>query len=205
MKLDEALLEISHIRAQVARTETFRGYRSLTVALSGGIALVAAAVQGFFVAQPLEMVDRYLAVWTSAAACSMAAAAVGMMVHLRRSSSPLTREHTRSAVEQFLPCIAAGAVITLVIARQSLEAAWMLPGLWSLLFSLGIFSSISLLPRRVALVAIYYFLCGTLLLVFPRGAEALEPWTMGLVFGVGQLSAAAVLYFSLERSDECET
>ena len=45
MQLDEALRQISDIRHQMARSEVFRGYRSVTVGLSGGLGLLAAAVQ----------------------------------------------------------------------------------------------------------------------------------------------------------------
>ena len=36
-------------------------------------------------------------------------------------------------------------------------------------------------------------------LVLARGLSAFSPWAMGLTFGVGQLLAAAVLYWNLER------
>ena len=37
MQLDDALRQISDIRHQMARSEVFRGYRSVTVGLSGGL------------------------------------------------------------------------------------------------------------------------------------------------------------------------
>ena len=45
MQLHEALAQITEIRTQIARTETFRGYRSATVAFSGLLALGGAGVQ----------------------------------------------------------------------------------------------------------------------------------------------------------------
>ena len=44
MDLHEALTQISEIRQQVARTETFRGYRAAPVAFSALIACVAAGM-----------------------------------------------------------------------------------------------------------------------------------------------------------------
>jgi hypothetical protein len=35
--------------------------------------------------------------------------------------------------------------------------------------------------------------------VLARGLHAFSPWAMGLTFGIGQLLAAAVLYWNLER------
>ena len=37
---------------------------------------------------------------------------------------------------------------------------WMLPGLWSILFSLGIFASYRLLPRETFWLAVYYLAAG---------------------------------------------
>ncbi|MEE8452390.1 MAG: hypothetical protein V3R99_10765 [Thermoguttaceae bacterium] len=47
MELHEAMERISEIRGQIARTETFRGYRSATVGFSGLLAFVGAAVLYF--------------------------------------------------------------------------------------------------------------------------------------------------------------
>ena len=70
----------------------------------------------------------------------------------------------------------------------------MLPGLWQVLFSLGIFASCRLLPRATFGVAVFYLASGLTCLALARGEAAFSPWAMGLPFGVGQLLAAAVLY-----------
>ena len=77
----------------------------------------------------------------------------------------------------------------------------MLPGLWSLVFSLGVFASYRLLPRQVFWVGLYYGLCGAGCLLFGQGAHALSGWQMGISFGGGQLLCAAILYWTLERTD----
>lgn len=43
MDLRDALAQIAEIRAHIAQNETFRGYRSATVAASGLLALLGAA------------------------------------------------------------------------------------------------------------------------------------------------------------------
>src|SRR5262245_58752915 len=45
MNVDEALARISAIRGQLTHGETFRGYRSATVAATGCLGLAAAAMQ----------------------------------------------------------------------------------------------------------------------------------------------------------------
>jgi hypothetical protein len=76
----------------------------------------------------------------------------------------------------------------------------MLPGLWALLFSLGIFASCRLLPRAVAIAGAWYLSGGVLALAWGNGAAALSPWIMGITFGGGQLLTAVILHITLEHS-----
>jgi hypothetical protein len=122
-----------------------------------------------------------------------------MLMRARSSALPLRRAQTWLAYEQFLPCIAAGALVTVVVVRASPENVAMLPGFWQIFYSLGIFASCRLLPKATFWVAVFYLGTGLTVLSLSQGDSALSPWTMGLPFGVGQSLAAAVLYFTLER------
>jgi hypothetical protein len=197
-ELREALSQIAEIRQQMARAEVFRGYRSLPVAFSGGLAWLAAAAQAAWIPEPTRDLPAYLSLWITAAAGGILAAGVEMTLRAMRSSR-WSREATWMAVEQFLPSIAAGGLLTIVVVRRAEESAWMLPGLWAILFSLGIFASRRLLPRAITGVALYYLAAGLLCLGLAQGAWALSPWAMGLTFGGGQMIAAVVLYQTLER------
>jgi hypothetical protein len=199
MELREALTQIAEIRLQMARTEVFRGYRALPVAFSGLLALAAAVAQVAWIGAPLQNIPAYLTLWVGAAFLSAMAAGVEMAIRYRNSDSALNREITWLAVEQFLPCLAAGALVTLVLLMCAPEGLWVLPGLWQILFSLGIFASYRLLPRATFGVGVFYLLAGVLSLALARGEAALSPWAMGVPFGLGQLYAAAVLYWTLER------
>jgi hypothetical protein len=201
MELREAMTQISEIRLQLARTEIFRGLRALPVAMSGLLALAAAGFQAAWVSRPAEHLSAYLTLWIGAAVVSAVAAGVEMGWRWRAATSPWAREKTWLAVEQFLPCLAAGGLLTFVVVRVSPEVAWMLPGLWQILFSLGIFASCRLLPRAIFGVAVFYLASGLASLALARGELAFSPWAMGLPFGTGQLLAAAVLYRTLECPD----
>lgn len=201
MELREALAQITEIRAQMARTETFRGYRSLTVGFSGLLALVGAAVQTVWIPQPGRNIDAYLALWIGIAAVSMVVCGAEMAFRCYRASSPLTRQVTLLAVEQFLPCIVAGGAMTYAMVRFAPQSLWMLPGLWAIVFSLGVFASCRLLPRQVFWVATYYLAAGVAVLALAREDAAFSPWAMAGVFGVGQWLTAVILYFTLERKD----
>jgi hypothetical protein len=201
MELRDALAQIAEIRQQMARTEVFRGYRALPVAFSGLLALAAAGVQAVWLADPLNELPAYLTLWVGAAAVSALAAGTEMAMRHRRSPSSWARATTWLAVEQFLPCVIAGALLTLVLVLFAPDAVWLLPGLWQILFSLGIFASYRLLPRPIFGVAVFYLLAGVVTLALARGLWALSPWAMGLPFGLGQLQVAAILYWTLERND----
>lgn len=203
MQLDQALRQISDIREQMARTEVFRGYRSITVGFSGIAGLSAAALQAKWIESPEMELGRYLALWVGIAVVSLTVAGAEMYWRAQRamaSGSDLARQHTLLAVAQFLPCLLVGGLLTLCIYRGAPHVAWMLPGLWALMFGLGVFASYRVLPRQVFWVGCYYVLCGCSCLMWGQGQNALSPWQMGISFGGGQLLAAVVLYWTLEHT-----
>ena len=202
MELREALSHIAEIRARVAVMERFRGYRAVPVGVSGVLAVVVALAQPFLVPDPGNHLPGYLALWLSTAVAGVAAAGSGIWWRWRQVDQPLSQQLTRLAVAQFMPCLAAGGLVTLVVARHAPEVGWMLPGLWQVLFSLGIFASCRLLPKPIGGVAIFYLLCGTLNLTVHSTHSGYSPWGMAVPFGLGQLATAGILYWHLERADD---
>jgi hypothetical protein len=202
MDLNEALTQISEIRQQVARTETFRGYRAAPVAFSGLVAWTAAWYQSASMQAPSDNLREYrdyLCLWVGAALLSMAVTGLYMFLHCWRSRLTLTRSNTANALGQFVPAVVAGGLLTSVFFNHATECLWMLPGLWSMMFSLGIFASYRLLPKATFWVGVHYMASGVFCLMFARGEHAFSPWAMALPFGVGQLIAAGILYWTLER------
>lgn len=202
MELQEALTQITEIRLQMARTEVFRGYRAVPAAFSGALALTAAAIQALVITEPLQHRGAYLSLWIGSAALSGASAVMEMLIRARYARSPFTRELTAMAMEQFFPCLAVGGLVTVVIVQAAPASVWMLPGLWQVIYSLGIFATCRLLPRSMSAVAVFYALSGLATLILAQGDRALSPLAMGVPFGVGQLLAAAVLYRTLERDHD---
>jgi hypothetical protein len=201
MELREALDSIATIRRRMAETEVFRGYRALPVAISAILALLAGFAQPTLVPNPVRDVPGYVGLWSAVALLSIAAAGLAMFLRDRIAGTSVTRPVTWLAIGQFIPCLVAAAAVTVVIVRVAPELAWLLPGLWQVFFSQGVFASCRLLPRPAFVVAVYYLVAGVVILLIARGDQALAPWAMALPFGVGQLLAAAVLYWTLERTD----
>lgn len=201
-ELDEALAEITAIRSQIARTAEFHGYGPVTVATTGLMALVAGEVQAHSLSNPVEGIVSYIAIWMATAALSLVLIGIEMVSRSRSMHSGLAEEMISTAVEQFLPAGIVGVLLTLVLVRFAPETLWMLPGLWQVLFSLGVFASARFLPRATYAVGGWYLLTGLACLTLGREQHLLSPWIMALPFGLGQLLAAAVLQWSQTRGDD---
>jgi hypothetical protein len=199
--LDRALAEISAIRGQMARATEFRGYGPATFAITGLMALAAAVGQATWLNDPAGHVAAWLVLWMCVAAASAAIIGFEMVTRSRRIHSDLADEMIRTAVEQFLPAAAAGGLLTAVLVRFSPQALPLLPGLWQIIFSLGVFASCRFLPRALVWVGVWYMGCGLLALALSGGPLAFSPWDMGLAFGIGQLLVAVLLQQSLGADD----
>jgi hypothetical protein len=201
-ELNRALGDISSIRRQMARSTEFRGYGPATLAGTGLIAFLAAAVQAVFVPDPVNHISTYLSVWIWTAVLSAALTGVQMYTRTRRMHSGMSQEMMHMAVEQFLPSAGAGLLITIVLVRYVPAALWILPGIWQVIFSLGVFSSCRFLPRPMLAAGAWYLITG-LVCISLGGGRALSPWAMGIPYGAGQLLVAGVLLFSThEGGDE---
>jgi hypothetical protein len=201
-ELNKALRDISSIRRQVARSTEFRGYGPATLAATGGLAILAAGAQAIWLPSPANHVPVYLTIWLSTAIVSAALIVLQTVNRSRRVHSGMADEMIRMAVEQFLPAAGAGALLTFVIADAVPSVRWMLPGLWQITFSLGVFSSCRFLPRPMAVAGAWYLLTG-LTCIALADDRALSPWAMGISYGAGQLLVAGILFFTAqEGSDE---
>jgi hypothetical protein len=193
-ELQQALSEIQSIRSQVARGTEFRGYGPASIAVSGVLALLVAAVQSRWMAKNAD-VAIWLGVWAGTAAVSVLLTGIETFVRARRVHVGFAREMVQSAVEQFLPAIMVGFLLAVVMVRVAAQDCWMLPGLWELIFSLGVFASCRFLPRQMFVVGVWYLAAGLFCLAAGSVSRTLLPWAMGIPFGIGQLSVAAVLQF----------
>ncbi|MGB7158191.1 MAG: hypothetical protein WBD40_09005 [Tepidisphaeraceae bacterium] len=199
MELHDALTQISDIRRQMARAHVFRGYRAATAAFSGVMALLAASVQNDWAPDPFEDVVPYLTIWLIAAGASLAVVAVEIATRHMRSGSMLQRELSLATIECLTPSLVAGALLTLALAAYARGGMWLLPGLWAILFSMGLFACRRVMPRGIVIPAGYYLLAGLMVIVLAQGRDAFSPWAMVGTFGVGQFLTAGVLFFSQQE------
>ena len=196
--LSKALGEIGSIRRQLARSTEFRGYGPATLAATAAIAFAASCIQATWAPEAAHHLDRYLSIWLITAAISAALIGTQMITRTHRVHSGMADEMIRMAVEQFLPSLAAGVLLTIVLARFVPTALWMLPGLWQVCSGIGIFSSCRFLPKPMLAAGAWYLLTGLVCISF-AGERALSPWAMGLPYGVGQLLVASVLFLKAQE------
>jgi putative effector of murein hydrolase LrgA (UPF0299 family) len=199
--LDKALSDITAIRSQMARGAEFQGYGPLTVAATGLLALAAGGIQAVWLPEPAAALLDYIVLWIVTAAVSVALIGSEMVARSRRIHSGLADEMIHAATEQFIPAGIAGALLTFVLFRFAPQSLWMLPGLWQIIFSLGVFASCRSLPRAILAVGVWYLGTGLITLALANEAQAFSPYAMALPFGAGQLLVAAILYRSGEERD----
>jgi hypothetical protein len=197
--LNKALGDIRSIRRQVAHSTEFRGYGPATLASTSLLAVGAAGAQGLWLPDPAGHILAYLGIWIWIAVMSAGLIGIQMSARTRRIHSGMADEMIRMAVEQFLPSACAGVLITAVLVRSVPGAVWMLPGLWQIIFSLGVFSSCRFLPRAVAAAGAWYLLTGLTCIALADN-RALSPWAMGIPFGAGQLLVAGILLFAAKEA-----
>ena len=199
MDVSRALSQIAEIHQQIAKGEVYRGYRSLPVAASGLIGILAAILQprAMGAGDPVGFVIYW--VWVAAVACVVGASEIAYNYAAREEDAE--RRRTRRVIGQFLPSVLGAAIITASFVNLSPTLVPVLPGLWAICFGIGTFASRPYLPRASGVVALFYYVAGMAVLWTASGPEALSAWWIGGTFGIGQSLAAVVLYWNLERGD----
>jgi hypothetical protein len=198
-ELHRALSDIRSIRGQLARGMEFRGYGPATLAVTGFAAWLASLVQWSWLGAGVRDIHAYLSVWVPTAVICFTIIIVEAQRRAAREHAGLAPQMMRAALEQFLPPLSVGLLLTVIICTRSPGVDWMLPGLWQLIFSLGVFASCRLLPAPIFAVGIWYLACGCTCLAL--GTEALSPWAMGVPFGIGQLLVALALHHGYRQNE----
>lgn len=198
LDVTEALERIAEIHGHLDRGEVYRGYHPGPVALTGIVGVAAALAQPRLLGEASPR--GFVAYWVAVAAVNLLLHWGAMAWHHLREDEA-ARRRTRRVVGQFVPSVAAGAMVTAGIVAALPSALPALPGLWAITFALGVFSSRPYLPQHIGWVGLYFLAGGgMLLLLSPATLPALGAG-LGVVFGAGQLGAALVLHLDRRRHD----
>lgn len=192
MEVRNALAQLDRIHDHLTRAEVYRGFRVPAVAVVGALGLLAAA------AQPWVDVS-FVWYWSAVGAVGVLTGFGAAVRSYLFREDEFERRRTRRVMGQFLPCVLAGALLTVALGRTDAFVP-LLPGVWAVVFGLGVVAVRPHLPPAVALVGVGYVLAGALLVAWRP--EAPSGWSVGGVFGVGHLVTALVLWFAKETSHD---
>jgi hypothetical protein len=185
---DRALQDLSFIRQTMEGAASFTDVPGWGLVANGLIALAAAPVA---YRQPTS--ERWIAVWMCAA---VVAASVGGWMMLRKmrrrvgSNGALLSVPARKFLLSFWPAILVGALLTVALIDPYVPgidphiAARVLPGLWLLLYGIGVTTAGAFSVRAVPLMGLCFITLGALALFIPAANGDLM---MALGFGAVQV------------------
>jgi hypothetical protein len=193
LNLDRALTDIKAMRSQMARGTEFRGYGPVAFVATGLLAIGAALAQAHWIDDPSNQATAYLGLWIATAMIAGVIIGVDVVTRSRRVHSGLADEMIQAAAEQLFPAVVAGGLVTVILFHFSPESLRLLPGLWQVILSLGIFASCRSLPAPFIIVGVWYLAAGLVCLAFANNGNEFSPWAMGVPFGIGQFLAAVLI------------
>lgn len=167
-----ALQDLSYIRRTMEGAAAFTDVPGWGLVGVGGVALAAAAL-ATMLASPLA----WLLTWLGAAVVAVTAGGLAMQRKMRRrlvdgGSLQLTTP-LRKFLLGFWPAVAVGAVLTLALLEPfepglaDRAGHRLLPGLWLLLYGLGVTTAGAYSIRAVPVMGLCFMLLGTLALLIP--------------------------------------
>ena len=155
-----AMDNLLYIRRTLERAGEFTAVPGLGGVLMGSTALAAAWIAGPRTASP-----RWLAVWLAEAVLAILIGSMAAALKSHRAKQSLLSGPGRKFVAGFAPAMAAGALLTVVIAGGS--AATLLPGIWLLLYGAGVVSGGAASVRVVPAMGACFMAAGAAALLVP--------------------------------------
>jgi len=178
---DRAVEHLRVIRDAMERAGTFTAVPGWGTVAIGVTALVAAAAAAGMTAGP-----SWLRVWLVEGFAAGVLSITAIAVKARRLGLSLASGSVRKLALAFLPSLAAGAVLTGVLAAQGLGA--LLPGMWLLLYGAAVVAAGSLSVRVIPLMGLSFMALGIMALVispaYPNAFMAAGFGGLHIAFGI---------------------
>lgn len=168
-----AMDDLKFIRETMEAAATFTAVSGWGTVCIGATALVATALSAL-----TDSVTRWVFIWLCEAALSVGISVYAMARKARAARIPLWSEPARKMVFSFAPPLAVGALLTLVCYERGLFV--LLPGIWMLLYGVGVIAAGTFSVRIVPVMGAAFMLAGTLTMFAPL------PWArflMAAAFG----------------------
>lgn len=168
-----AMDNLSFIRSTMERATEFTAVPGWGGVAMGLTALAAATLAGTRTSR-----SEWLAVWLSASALALSIGGWSMALKARRAGTSVFSYSGRRFVLSYVPPLAVGALLTLVLVRAGLYPA--LPGTWLLLYGTGVVTGGAFSVRVVPIMGLCFMALGALALLAP---PAWGNWLMAAGFG----------------------
>ncbi|WP_317929620.1 hypothetical protein [Halioxenophilus sp. WMMB6] len=198
--VDQALLQIANIRAQLAANTRFLGISPEFNLVMAGLAAVIAMTQHQFLSAGDDL--GIITLWATVLLASGGIVSVDALTRAKRLHGRWGNTMLAALLLKILPFLVAAVVFTTVIVNYLPEQIWLVPGMWQLLIGLTGFAVLASVPRAMIVVAAWFFLMGSFVLVAAAEQQSLSPWMMGVPFTLGQLAVAYILFQARERGCE---
>ncbi len=196
MKLEQAIADIRLIREQLDRLETWKGFRSIAIGCSSGFVLAGFAIQQMILPAPETGTEAFLGIWIGVAICSAIVTGVEMGIRSWKADSSDVWRMQRGLLTQLIPCLFTGIVLTAVIVQRADSPVAFLPGMWGLVYGLGLVACRFHLPRGTWIVSGWFLVAPSLFLIAKASSPAVA---MLAIFGVGQVLFSLVLSTRVRR------
>jgi hypothetical protein len=157
---ERALDNLRYIRRTMERAGSFTA-----VPGAGGVFMGATAMAAAWIAGAENNAARWLAIWLGEAALALLIGILATGRKAARAGMPLLSAPAKKFIAAFVPSLAAGALLTLVLFRAGETAV--LPGMWLLLYGASVVSGGAASVRIVPLMGAGFMLLGALALLAP--------------------------------------
>jgi hypothetical protein len=164
---------LSFIRSTMERATAFTAVPGW-----GGVAMGLTALAATALAMIAGNRVEWLAVWLGASVLALTIGGWSMAVKARKAGTSVFSYSGRRFLLSYVPPLAVGGLLTLVLARAGLHSA--LPGTWLLLYGTGVVTGGAFSVRVVPIMGLCFMALGALALLAP---PHLGDWLMALGFG----------------------
>lgn len=156
---DSARETLAYIRRTMESASTFTAVSGWGLVGVGAVGLVAAWVAG----RGNDPTD--LRVWLPAAFASIVIAVVSNIAKAKRTDVPIWSGALRRLVWVMVPTLAAGAMLTIVLAGDGVT--YLLPGMWLALYGAGVTAGGELSVRGIRWMGVSFLVLGAAALLRP--------------------------------------
>jgi len=168
-----AMDNLSFIRSTMERATAFTAVPGW-----GGVAMGVTALAATALAQSRGARGEWLVVWLTASVLALTLGGWSMLVKARRAGTSVFSYSGRRFVLSYVPPLAVGALLSLVLVRAGLYST--LPGTWLLLYGTGVVTGGAFSVRVVPIMGLCFMALGAIALLAP---PAWGDWLMAAGFG----------------------